>query len=237
MCDFKDSLLAYENPFLENSEDLLVIDSRFVVCKDGVEALDNLKDSGMSKQNDLPNYIFNMLYFTVVILPPLQTWLAFCSSSPNLTLPAHQAESQLARPCFKLVGFVPDQSPVARLHLTWLPMEFYPTFTRLLRPQGTTLGEPEMGDQWISNPSKEEYFEPASLSIPEKEKLLELTSDTTLKNLFNGGMFSESVMGETDWGGRVPGTFGVGGTQKGTEPAGGKQTEKGWEPLLYELSL
>nr|CAD7411819.1 unnamed protein product [Timema cristinae] len=29
------------------------------------------------KQNDLPNYIFNMLYFTVVILPPLQTWLAF----------------------------------------------------------------------------------------------------------------------------------------------------------------
>nr|CAD7259308.1 unnamed protein product [Timema shepardi] len=47
---------------------------------------------------------------------------------------------------------------------------------------------PEMGDRWISNPFKEEYFELASLSIPEKENLLELASDTTLKNLFNGGM-------------------------------------------------
>nr|CAD7197362.1 unnamed protein product [Timema douglasi] len=45
-----------------------------------------------------------------------------------------------------------------------------------------------MGDWWISNPFKEEYFEPASLSISEKEKLLELASDTTLKNLFIGGM-------------------------------------------------
>nr|CAD7402410.1 unnamed protein product [Timema poppensis] len=49
-------------------------------------------------------------------------------------------------------------------------------------------GRPEMGDRWISNPFKEEYFEPTSLSIPLKEKLLELASDTTLKNLFNGGM-------------------------------------------------
>jgi len=48
--------------------------------------------------------------------------------------------------------------------------------------------EPEMGDRWISNPFKEEYFELASLSIPEKEKLLELAFDTTLQNLFNGGM-------------------------------------------------
>nr|CAD7194279.1 unnamed protein product [Timema douglasi] len=47
--------------------------------------------------------------------------------------------------------------------------------------------QPEMGDRWMSNPFKKEYFEPASLSIPEK-KLLELASDTTLKNLFNVGM-------------------------------------------------
>nr|CAD7441313.1 unnamed protein product [Timema bartmani] len=55
-----------------------------------------------------------------------------------------------------------------------------------------------MGDRWKYNPFKKEYFEPASLSIPEKEKLLELASDTTVKNLFNGGIFSEFVMGETD---------------------------------------
>nr|CAD7443959.1 unnamed protein product [Timema bartmani] len=40
-----------------------------------------------------------------------------------------------------------------------------------------------------------------------------------------------SCQGETDWGGGVPGGFGVGGTRKGTESAGGTQTEKGWEPL------
>lgn len=47
---------------------------------------------------------------------------------------------------------------------------------------------PELSDRWISDPFNEEYFEKASLSISEKEKLLELASDTTLKNLFNGGM-------------------------------------------------
>nr|CAD7197667.1 unnamed protein product [Timema douglasi] len=52
----------------------------------------------------------------------------------------------------------------------------------------TTPQQPEMGDRWISNPFKEEYLEPASLSIPLKEKFLELASDTTLKNLFNGRM-------------------------------------------------
>nr|CAD7458891.1 unnamed protein product [Timema tahoe] len=91
------------------------------------------------KQNDLPNYIFNMLYFTVVsellFLPSSR------SSSPTLILPAHQAGSQLARPCFKLVGFGPDQPSVVRLHLTWLPLGFYPTSTKLFRPRGTPFGD------------------------------------------------------------------------------------------------
>nr|CAD7573325.1 unnamed protein product [Timema californicum] len=59
---------------------------------------------------------------------------------PPKLLPAHQAGSQLARPCSKLVGFGPDQTPVARLHLTWLSLGFYPTSTRLLRAKGTPLG-------------------------------------------------------------------------------------------------
>nr|CAD7431592.1 unnamed protein product [Timema monikensis] len=53
--------------------------------------------------------------------------------SPILTLLAHQAGSQLVRPFSKLVGFGPGQSPVSRLHLTWLMLGFNTTSTRLLR--------------------------------------------------------------------------------------------------------
>nr|CAD7458320.1 unnamed protein product [Timema tahoe] len=49
---------------------------------------------------------------------------------------AHPARSQMARPCTKLVGFGPDQSSVFLLHLTWFPLGFNPTPTRLLRSRG-----------------------------------------------------------------------------------------------------
>nr|CAD7200158.1 unnamed protein product [Timema douglasi] len=45
-----------------------------------------------------------------------------------------------ARTYFELIGFVPDQTPVSRMHLISLPLGFYSTSTRLLRPRGTPLG-------------------------------------------------------------------------------------------------
>nr|CAD7265220.1 unnamed protein product [Timema shepardi] len=53
----------------------------------------------------------------------------FDSSSPTLSLPVHQSESQLARPCSKLVDVDPDQ-----LYLTWLPLGLTLITTGLLRP-------------------------------------------------------------------------------------------------------
>nr|CAD7428503.1 unnamed protein product [Timema monikensis] len=53
------------------------------------------------------------------------------SSSPTLSLPAHPAVSQLARLCSKLVCFGSDQSPVSHLLLTWFPLWFNPTSTRM----------------------------------------------------------------------------------------------------------
>nr|CAD7587956.1 unnamed protein product [Timema genevievae] len=44
---------------------------------------------------------------------------------------AHQAGSQLARPCSKLVRFGPDQSPVSRQQPTWFLLGFNPTSTRI----------------------------------------------------------------------------------------------------------
>nr|CAD7401940.1 unnamed protein product [Timema cristinae] len=54
----------------------------------------------------------------------------------TLSLPAHPAGSQLARPCSKLVGFGPDQPPVSRLHLTQFPLGFTLTSTTLLKSWG-----------------------------------------------------------------------------------------------------
>ncbi|CAG2055211.1 unnamed protein product [Timema podura] len=59
----------------------------------------------------------------------------------TLTFPTHQAGNQLSRPYSKHVGFGPDQSPVSCLHLTWFPLGFNPTSTRVLRSQGTLLGD------------------------------------------------------------------------------------------------
>nr|CAD7439066.1 unnamed protein product [Timema bartmani] len=64
--------------------------------------------------------------------------LAATTTITNIT--THPAGNQLARPCSKLVGFGPGQSPVSRLHLTWFPLGFNPTSARLLRPRGTPLG-------------------------------------------------------------------------------------------------
>nr|CAD7569437.1 unnamed protein product [Timema californicum] len=57
---------------------------------------------------------------------PVPSWL---TSPSTLSLPAHQAGTQLARPCSKLVGFGSDQSPVSHLHQTWFPLWFNPTGT------------------------------------------------------------------------------------------------------------
>nr|CAD7421078.1 unnamed protein product [Timema poppensis] len=71
----------------------------------------------------------------------LDTYLNIdCQKSPVNCQSAPKKPRGYCRPCFKLVGFGPDQPPVARLHLTWLPLGFYPTSTRLLKPQGTPLG-------------------------------------------------------------------------------------------------
>nr|CAD7571504.1 unnamed protein product [Timema californicum] len=43
------------------------------------------------------------------------------SSDPLLAITS--PENQLARPCSKLVGFGPDQSPVSHLHPTWFPLQ------------------------------------------------------------------------------------------------------------------
>nr|CAD7443025.1 unnamed protein product [Timema bartmani] len=49
--------------------------------------------------------------------------------SPTLSLPDQPAGSQLARSCFKLVGFGPDQYSVYRLYLTWFPLGLNPPST------------------------------------------------------------------------------------------------------------
>nr|CAD7458186.1 unnamed protein product [Timema tahoe] len=54
--------------------------------------------------------------------------------------PSSPTPGQLAKLCSNPVGLGPDQSPVSRLHLTWFPLGFNPTSTRLLRPRGTSLG-------------------------------------------------------------------------------------------------
>nr|CAD7443931.1 unnamed protein product [Timema bartmani] len=54
--------------------------------------------------------------------------------------PSSPTPGQLAKLCSNPVGLDPDQSPVSRLHLTWFPLGFNPTSTRLLRPRGTSLG-------------------------------------------------------------------------------------------------
>nr|CAD7402776.1 unnamed protein product [Timema poppensis] len=62
------------------------------------------------------------------------------TSLSTLSLLAHPAGSQLARPCSKLVGFGPDQPPISRLHLTQFPLGFNLTSTTLLKSWGTPLG-------------------------------------------------------------------------------------------------
>ena len=44
--------------------------------------------------------------------------------------------------------------------------------------------KPGKENNWIANPFEEEFFQTASLSISEKEKLIELSTDSTLETEF-----------------------------------------------------
>lgn len=58
-------------------------------------------------------------------------------------------------------------------HLSALKSEFRKYFPK-----------PDRANYWISNPFEKEYFEMANLSIKEKELLIDLSSDSTLKSKF-----------------------------------------------------
>nr|CAD7571302.1 unnamed protein product [Timema californicum] len=60
-------------------------------------------------------FIDTQVKFLLVVTFPLLSQRVPTMSSPTLTFPTHQARGQLVRPCSKLVGFGPDQSPVCTL--------------------------------------------------------------------------------------------------------------------------
>lgn len=59
------------------------------------------------------------------------------------------------------------------IYKDWLKSDFQKYFPK-----------PDNINYWILNPFEEEYFQVANLSIKEKEKLIELSTDTTLKSQF-----------------------------------------------------
>ncbi|XP_043927880.1 zinc finger BED domain-containing protein 5-like [Protopterus annectens] len=74
-----------------------------------------------------------------------------------------------------------------KLHLSWeIRKKIIEHLTALKSDFQKYFPKPEEENYWISNPFEEQYAQAAKLSVKEKEKLIELSTDSTLKAEFKG---------------------------------------------------